>query len=197
MWLNIVRAPAAPFVPPEWHGERVCAMVVCYSGDLARTEEAIAPLRALGEPVFDILREQPYTEVQSYLDATEPKGEHYYWKTEYLAELSDGFLETIRELAAECPIPLAQIGVLHIGGALNEREPDDGAVGNRDARYVVRPDRRLGARRAAGRRVPRLGARRLRARAAVRHRRQLRQLPERRRGRGPHPGLVRRQLRAR
>ena len=106
MWLNIVRAPAAPFVPPEWHGERVCAMVVCYSGDLARTEEALAPIRALGEPVFDILREQPYTEVQSYLDATEPKGEHYYWKTEYLAELSDGFLETIRELAAECPVPL-------------------------------------------------------------------------------------------
>ena len=136
VWVNIIRAPAAPFVPPEWHGERVCAMVVCYSGDLARTDEALAPIRALGEPVFDILREQPYTEVQSYLDATEPKGEHYYWKTEYLAELSDGFLEAIRELAAACPNPLGQLGVLHIGGALNEREPDDGAVGNRDARYV-------------------------------------------------------------
>ena len=136
VWLNTIRAPAAPFVPPRWHGERVCAMAVCYSGDLARAEEALAPIRALGDPVFDILREQPYTEVQSYLDATEPKGDHYYWKTEYIAELSDGFLETIHELASECPIPLAQIGVLHIGGALNERADDDGAVGNRDARYV-------------------------------------------------------------
>ena len=134
VWMNTIRAPAAPFVPSEWHGEKVCAMVVCYSGDLARTEEVLAPIRALGEPVFDILREQPYTEVQSYLDATEPKGEHYYWKTEYLSELSDGFLETIRELAAECPIPLAQIGVLQIGGARKERAGGDRAGGNRDAR---------------------------------------------------------------
>ncbi len=103
VWLNIIRAPEAPFVPPEWHGERVCAMVVCYSGD--RTDESIAPLRALGEPVFDILREQPYTEVQSYLDATEPKGMHYYWKTEYLADLADGFLETLRDAGRGVPDP--------------------------------------------------------------------------------------------
>jgi FAD binding domain/Berberine and berberine like len=137
VWLIQLRAPAAPFVPLEWHGERICAMAVCYTGDLARSDEALAPIRALGEPVFDLVGEKPYTEVQALLDGTEPKGEHYYWKTEYLAELSDGLLETVRELAADCPIPLAQIGVLHPGGALNEHDPDDGAVGNRDARYVV------------------------------------------------------------
>ncbi|HWM11613.1 MAG TPA: alpha/beta fold hydrolase [Solirubrobacteraceae bacterium] len=136
VWFNFVRAPAAPFVPPQWHGERICALAVCYSGDLARAGDALAPIRALGEPAFDLLREQPYTEVQSFLDPTEPKGEHYYWRTEYLAELSDAFLETTRELAAGCPIPQAQIGTLHLGGALNEHAGDDGAVGNRDARYV-------------------------------------------------------------
>jgi len=136
VWLLAVRAPAAPFVPPEWHGERVCVMAVCYSGELDRAEEALAPIRALGEPVFDVVAERPYTEVQSMLDGSEPKGEHYYWKSDYLGELSDGFLATFRELAGECPIPLAQIGILHPGGALNEHEDDDGAVGNRDARYV-------------------------------------------------------------
>ncbi len=134
VWLLAVRAPAAPFVPPEWHGERVCAMAVCYSGD--RAEEALAPIRALGEPVFDVVAERPYTEVQSLLDGSEPKGEHYYWKSDYLAELGDGFLETFQELAGECPIPLAQLGILHPGGALNDHEDDDGAVGNRDAQYV-------------------------------------------------------------
>jgi hypothetical protein len=29
------------------------------------------------------------------------------------------------------------LGVLHLEGALNSREADDGAVGNRDARFVV------------------------------------------------------------
>jgi FAD/FMN-containing dehydrogenase len=136
VWMVLIRAPEAPFVPEEWHGERVCAMAVCYSGDLDKVDEALAPIRALGNPVFDVLAEQPYIQVQSYLDATEPKGNHYYWKTEYLAELSDEFLSVWRDLAAECPIPEAQIGLLHLGGALGEREGDDGAVGNRDARYA-------------------------------------------------------------
>jgi hypothetical protein len=83
------------------------------------------------------LREQPYVELQSYLDATEPKGNHYYWKTEFAAELSDDLLAAWQALAAECPIPEGQLGILHLGGQLNELAPDDGAVGNRDARFVL------------------------------------------------------------
>ena len=135
VFLALRRAPPAPFVPPEWRGERICAMLVCYSGDLDRTEEVIAPIRALGEPVVDLLQEQPYTQLQSYLDATQPKGMHYYWKTEYAAKLSDEMLATVRDLAAECPIPMAQLMVAHVGGALNERDEDDGAVGNRDIAF--------------------------------------------------------------
>jgi len=123
-------------VPEEWHGRKLCAMVVCYSGELARADEVLAPIRSLSDPVIDLLEEQPYTQVQSQLDATEPKGMHYYWKTAYLTELSDDFLSALAELFATCPIPDGDIGVLHLEGALNEHDEDDGAVGNRDARYV-------------------------------------------------------------
>jgi FAD/FMN-containing dehydrogenase len=136
VWLILLHAPPAPFVPEQWHGERLCAMAICYSGDLAETEKALAPIRALGAPVVDLLREQPYTQLQSYLDATDPKGMHYYWKTDYLAELSDSFLSEFATLFAESPIPEADLGLLHLGGALNEHEENDGAVGNRDARWV-------------------------------------------------------------
>ena len=40
---------------------------VCYSGDPAGAEEVLAPIRALGDPVVDLLQ-MPYTQVQSYLD---------------------------------------------------------------------------------------------------------------------------------
>jgi FAD/FMN-containing dehydrogenase len=136
VWHALLHAPPAPFVPEEWHGRKLCAMVVCYSGELARADEVLAPIRSLSDPVIDLLEEQPYTQVQSQLDATEPKGMHYYWKTEYLTELSDDFLSALAELFATCPIPDGDIGVLHLEGALNERDEDDGAVGNRDARYV-------------------------------------------------------------
>jgi hypothetical protein len=112
-------------------------MAVCYTGDLARTDEVLAPIRELGDPVVDLLAQQPYTEVQSYLDDGEPKGAHYYWKTDFAAELSDEVLEANRELFARCPIPGAELGFLHLAGALNERTEDDGAIGNRDARYMI------------------------------------------------------------
>ena len=81
-------------------------MVVCYTGDLAQTStRCLAPIRALADPVVDLLQEQPYTQVQSYLDDGEPKGNHYYWKTEYAAELSDESARPDRDLFAECPIP--------------------------------------------------------------------------------------------
>jgi len=137
VWLVLLRAPAAPFVPEAWHGKRVCAMCVCYTGDPARADEALAPIRALTNPVFDLLQAQPYTQVQSYLDATEPKGLHYYWKTEYLAELSTPLLSALNSLFAENPVPGLDMGILHLGGALNTHDTDDGAVGNRDARFVL------------------------------------------------------------
>jgi hypothetical protein len=136
-WLILLNAPPAPFVAPEWHGRRVCAFAICHSGDPAAAERDLAPVRALGEPVFDLLGPMPYTEVQSYLDDTEPTGHHFYWKTEFLAGLEDGLLEGMRELFATCPIPGGELGLLHLGGALNERPAADGAVGNRDARFVL------------------------------------------------------------
>jgi FAD/FMN-containing dehydrogenase len=136
-WLVLMRAPAEPFVPPEYHGERCCVMVLCYSGDPDAKDAAFAPIREIGDPAVDLLQEWPYTMQQSFLDDTEPKGVHAYWKTEYLAELSEDLLPVLRDLAADCPIPDAQIGLLHLGGALNERAWDDGAVGNRDARFAI------------------------------------------------------------
>lgn len=136
-WLILLHAPPAPFVPEAWHGRKICAMAVCFSGEPAEAERALGPIRALGEPVFDLLRQQPYTELQSYLDPTEPRGLAHYWKTEYAAELSDALLATLRELFAGSDLPEGEIGVLHVGGALNDHPEDDGAVGNRDARFAI------------------------------------------------------------
>ncbi|GKZ12164.1 FAD-binding oxidoreductase [Haladaptatus sp. T7] len=135
-FMILMRAPPAPFVPEEEQGRRVIAMTVCYSGDPADVDEVLAPIRSLGDPIVDLLQERPYTQLQSSLDATEPKGMHYYWKTEFASELTDDLLLTVRDLAADCPIPGGQLVVIHLGGALNERDSDDGAVGNRDVRFV-------------------------------------------------------------
>ena len=131
----VMFAPPAPFVPEEWQGKPVIALLVCHSGPNPQAD--LASVRALGDPVADLVMELPYAEQQSMLDDTEPKGLHYYWKTEFLPALSSGFLKTFREHALRMTPPLSNSVIFHIGGALNERDEDDGAVGNRDAEYVT------------------------------------------------------------
>ena len=56
----IALAPPAPFIPEEWHGRPVIAIMVCYTGDVAEGERVIAPLRRLAEPIADTLTPMPY-----------------------------------------------------------------------------------------------------------------------------------------
>ncbi len=131
----IVRlAPPAPFVPQQWHGKPIAGMQVCHSGGNAEAD--LAAVRALGDPIVDVITERPYAAQQSMLDAMEPKALHRYWKTEFLPGLSREFLDTFGDGALRVTSPLSQSVIFHLGGALNERADDDGAVGNRDAQYV-------------------------------------------------------------
>jgi FAD/FMN-containing dehydrogenase len=128
-------APPAPFLPEEWHGKPIIGLLVCHTG--AEVEADLAPVRALRNPIADLVTEKRYADQQSMLDGMEPKGNRYYWKTEYLAGLSDEFLDTFRESALKVMSPLSESIVIHVAGALNERAGDDGAVGNRDATYMT------------------------------------------------------------
>jgi len=132
---TIRKAPPAPIVPPEWHGKLVAGMVVCHSGTDAAGD--LAPIRALGNPVVDVITEKPYVAQQSMLDASQPKGLHYYWKTEFIRELSAGYQQAFRTAAEQVVSPMSQGVIFHLAGALNEHAPDDGAMGNRDAAYVT------------------------------------------------------------
>ena len=137
VWLNMMTAPPLPFVPPAFHGRKMIAFAVCHSGDPSAVAADLAGVRAIGAPVFEMIGEVPYAALQSGMDDTEPDGMHYYWRAEYLRALDPAALEIMRVEFAGCPMPLGEAGVLHLGGALNEHAEDDGAVGNRDARYVI------------------------------------------------------------
>jgi FAD/FMN-containing dehydrogenase len=56
----IALAPRAPFIPTQWHGRPVMAVMLCYTGSLAAGERVIAPLRKLAEPIADTVARLPY-----------------------------------------------------------------------------------------------------------------------------------------
>ena len=77
-------APPLPFLPPDQYGKPVSGS--CSSGPATppRAQQAIAPLRALGAPIAELVRPVPYLALQSMLDGGAPHGLHYYWKSHRL-----------------------------------------------------------------------------------------------------------------
>jgi FAD/FMN-containing dehydrogenase len=73
--------PAFPIFPAQFHGRKVLQVASLWSGAVATGERAIAPLRAFGKPLFDLLGPKPYLAMQSANDKAVPHGWHYYWKS--------------------------------------------------------------------------------------------------------------------
>jgi FAD/FMN-containing dehydrogenase len=130
-------APPAPWLPKEVHGQPIVAIDACHTGDSAAGGKAVAAIKSFGKPVGDILIRRPYAQMQSLLDATQPKGRRYYWKSEYLPRIEPALCEKFIGHAATIPSPHTAVILFQIAGALNERPADHSAVGNRDARYVL------------------------------------------------------------
>jgi FAD/FMN-containing dehydrogenase len=129
-------APPAPFLPKEAHGTPIVGVVACHSGTPAQAQKDLAPLRRLGKPLVDLIVQKPYVAQQTMLDATQPKGLHYYWKSEYLPSLTQEIVDAYRAHGASVPTAQSQVFMFQVGGAIGDRPADDGAVGNRDAQFV-------------------------------------------------------------
>ncbi len=130
-------APAAPWLPKDMHGKPIVALIACYSGKPEEGEKAVASIKSFGSPIGDVLLRRPYTQLQSLLDATQPKGRRYYWKSEYLSHIDPALCEKLMEHAARIQSPHSMVGLFQIEGALNRLKADHSPVGNRDARYVL------------------------------------------------------------
>jgi FAD/FMN-containing dehydrogenase len=130
-------APPAPWLPKEVHGKPIVAIFVCHTGKIEDGEVLLAPLRKLGQPVADIVTRRPYTQMQSLLDATQPKGRRYYWKSHYMARLTRESNELAAAHAARIVSPHSAILLFQIQGALGELDAGHSPAGNRDAAYVL------------------------------------------------------------
>lgn len=131
------RAPPAPWLAKEWHGTPIVALLACHTGAHEEAERAVAPIKSFGKPIGDVLVRRPYAQMQTLLDATQPKGRRYYWKSEYLPRIEPALCGKVVEHAARVRSPHAAIILFQIGGALNLLDEQHSAVGNRQARYVL------------------------------------------------------------
>ena len=135
--LILRNAPPAPWLPKDVHGRPVAVVVACHAGAPADGESLVAPIKSFGQPVGDVLQRRTYTSQQSLLDATQPKGRRYYWKSEYLPDLDPAALSAALPHFARLPSPHSAIIFFQLGEALGLHPEDRKAAGNRDARWLL------------------------------------------------------------
>jgi FAD/FMN-containing dehydrogenase len=132
---NVMKAPPLPFLPPELHGKLVVMALMTYAGDVEAGVHAVAPFRALAEPLADMLRPMAYPEMYP------PEDESYrpiaVARTMFLGSVDRRAAETILERiqASSAMMAAAQLRVL--GGAA-ARVPDDAtAYAHRGSRIMA------------------------------------------------------------
>ena len=119
-------------------GERVFSISTCYVGPIDEGERIIKPLRVYGAPIQDQVAPRCYLEIQSAGDAVFPRGRRYYWKAQFLRELSDAAIDTL--LAVYLAAPAESLLVLQqVGGAIARLPVNATPYANRDALYDCFP----------------------------------------------------------
>jgi FAD/FMN-containing dehydrogenase len=137
VWVVLRKAPPLPFLPPEVHGKEILVFAVCYAGEPANAEKALAPLRALGEPIADVIGVQSYAAWQTAFDPLLTPGAFNYWKSHNFTALSDGLLDTLVDYVGTLPTAECEIFIGQVGGASNRIGADATAYPHRDTNFVM------------------------------------------------------------
>jgi FAD/FMN-containing dehydrogenase/DNA-binding HxlR family transcriptional regulator len=135
--VTLRRAPPLPSLPVELHRRPVCMITMCYLGDPAAGQRALAPLRDFGRPLLDLVDLRPYTALQALVDATVPHGWHYYWKSANLPALHDDVIGALIEHPSRIRSPWSYAVLFHLGGAIADVDQDATAYAHRHAAHAL------------------------------------------------------------
>jgi FAD/FMN-containing dehydrogenase len=126
-----------PVLPVESHGRRMVGIGICFVGDPAEDDALLAPLRGLGMPLYDTIARKPLLIHQAMFDASVPPRNGYYWKSHYLAGLSDAAIEAAVDHHLRAPQPWSYSLLGQLGGAIARVPNDATAYPHREAPFII------------------------------------------------------------
>ena len=128
--------PPGPPFPEHLHNKNMCAVVWCYSGAVEEAEEAFRPIREeVGPAAFEFLGPMPLPVLNSLFDPLLPPGLQWYWRGDFVNELSDEAIALHLEYGAALPTPLSTVHIYPIDGAVHRVGNDETAFSRRDANW--------------------------------------------------------------
>ena len=134
-WFAFMSVPPGPPFPEELHMQKVCGVFWCYTGPLDKAEEVFRPIRQFGPPLLDFVGPLPHPAMQSMLDALMPPGMQWYWRADWVKEISDEAIAQHIKYASQLPTWQSAMHMYPITGAPKRVGKNDTAFSYRDANW--------------------------------------------------------------
>lgn len=131
-----MKVPAGPPFPEHLHGQLVCAVMWCYTGDPDKADAVFAPVIDFASPLMHGVQEMPFTALQSAFDGLYPPGEQWYWRADFVNKLSDEAIAEHQRFAAALPTPKSTMHLYPIDGAAHRVGNSDTPFAYRDAQWA-------------------------------------------------------------
>ena len=132
---NVMPCPPMPFVAEEHHGTLVNMAMIAYAGDAESGQAALAPFRALAEPLADMVRSIPYPEMFP------PEDPDYHptavAQTMFLDRVDGTTAETIMRFLTDSDAAMRVSQLRVLGGAAARVADDATAYAHRDSKIMV------------------------------------------------------------
>jgi FAD/FMN-containing dehydrogenase len=129
--------PPGPPFPEELHLRKVCGVVWCYAGSEADGAAAMKPmLDALPEPLLHGPGVMPHADLQAAFDGVYPKGDQWYWRADFVNEISDGAIVQHLRYGPAMPTWKSTFHLYPIDGAAQDVDSSETAWSYRDANYA-------------------------------------------------------------
>jgi FAD/FMN-containing dehydrogenase len=113
---TFLTVPPDDAFPQELRMKKMCGIVWCYAGPQDTADRAFKPVRAF-KPDLDATSEMPLPALQSMFDEIYPAGDQWYWRADFVGEISDAAIDAHAEHAARLPTWKSSMHLFPINGA--------------------------------------------------------------------------------
>ena len=135
-YFAFVTVPPVAMFPAEFHLKKMCGLIWCNVGSQAKATKAVQKFRDFRKPAIDFTGPLPVAGLQSLFDALYPKGLQWYWKADFVKDLTDEAIQINVKYGNMLPSPQSTMHMYPINGAAQKKKNSDTAFGYRHANWA-------------------------------------------------------------
>ncbi len=135
-YFAFLTVPPGPPFPENLHLKKMCAIIWACTAPIEEAERRFKAIRGFKKPALDMVGPIPYPVFQSLFDGIFPPGLQWYWRADFVKELSDAAVAQHLHFAQEMPTMHCTMHLYPINGAAARVGKNETAWNHRDANWT-------------------------------------------------------------